>query len=70
MRVKRAEVEDSDKREKRQSEADRSKINRNGNDEGDSGWEEEDAVSPSSVKRGRVRGSGRYINKFVSKRYR
>ena len=70
MRVKRAEVEDSDKREKRQSEADRSKINRNGNDEGDSGWEEEDAVALSSGKRGRVSGSGRYINKFVSKRYR
>ena len=47
-----SEVEDKGKREKRQAAADRAKKNQNGNDEGDSGGEEEDAVAPSSGKRG------------------
>ena len=44
------------------------KKNQNGNDEGDSGGEEVDAVAPSSGKRGRGSGSGSDSNKVGSKR--
>ena len=50
--------------------ADKAKEKRNGNDEGNSGGEEEDTVSPLSGNRGRVSGSGRDSDKVGSKRSR
>ena len=50
-------------------EANRAKKKRNINDEGDSGWEEEDAIDPSSGKRGHGSGSGSNIDKVGSKKY-
>ena len=64
----RSEVEDKGKREKRQAAAERAKKNKNVNDEGYSGGEEEDAVAPSSGKRGRYSGSGSNSDKVGSKR--
>ena len=62
------EVEDKGKRERSQAAADRAKKNQNGNDEGDSGGDEKDAIAPSSGKRGRDSGSGSDSDKFCSKR--
>ena len=63
-----SEADDKVNREKRQETADRAKKKRNGNDEGDSGRKEEDAVAPSSVKRGCGIGSGGNSNNVGSKR--
>ena len=61
---------DKGEKEKRQAASDRAKKNKNINCEGDSGWEEENAVSTLSVMRGRGSGSGSNIDsdKVVSKR--
>ena len=64
----RGKLEDKGKREKRQAEDDREKKKRYVNDEGDSGWEEEDAVTPSSDKRGSRSDSGSNSDKVGSKR--
>ena len=61
-------MEDKGKREKRQAAADRAKKNKNVNDEGDSGEEEEDYVAPSRRKIGSVSGSGSERDKVGSKR--
>ena len=66
----RAKAEDKGKREKRQRAAEKANKNRNSNYEGDSGWEEEDAVAPSSGKKVRGSGSGSDSNKVGSERSR
>ena len=63
----RAEADYKGNIEKSQAASDRAKKNQNGNDEGDSGGEDEDDVAPSSGNRGRGRGSGRDSNMVESK---
>ena len=65
---KMAKSGDKGEKEKRQAASDRAKKNKNINCEGDSGWEEENAVSTLSVMRGRGSGSGSNSDNVDSKR--
>ena len=63
-------MEDKGNIEKRQRASDKAKKKGNVNDEVYSGGGEDDAVTPSSSKRGRGRNSGSDSDKVGSKRYR